>query len=284
MHRHPPTNGLGSNTCIGDAFNLAWKVNLVVKGIAAPSLLDTFSAERQPVGQEVVKVANDSLRKHIAIWQLLGLQPPGTTIEEKAAGIKALKENSEKGKETRKKFRALVDDVYHETAALGVEMGQKYFGSAIYDADEAESWRPPGREVIDPILYYEPCAYPGRRLPHLWLGTEVPSKMVSTHDLAGKGDFCLFIGVAGQKWRKAAASVSKELGLPIKVVGVGAQQEWVDVYFNWEEKMGIDEDGALLVRPDLFCGWRSERRFESEAECTVKLRRVVSSILGWITA
>ena len=34
VHRHPPMNGLGSNTCIQDAFNLAWKVALVEKGKA----------------------------------------------------------------------------------------------------------------------------------------------------------------------------------------------------------------------------------------------------------
>jgi 2-polyprenyl-6-methoxyphenol hydroxylase-like FAD-dependent oxidoreductase len=32
VHRHPPANGLGSNTCIQDAFNLAWKIAYVLKG------------------------------------------------------------------------------------------------------------------------------------------------------------------------------------------------------------------------------------------------------------
>ena len=34
VHRHPPANGLGSNTCIQDAFNLAWKIAYVLKGEA----------------------------------------------------------------------------------------------------------------------------------------------------------------------------------------------------------------------------------------------------------
>lgn len=33
VHRHPPMNGLGQNTCIQDAFNLAWKVAYVEKGM-----------------------------------------------------------------------------------------------------------------------------------------------------------------------------------------------------------------------------------------------------------
>lgn len=33
VHRHPPMNGLGSNTCVQDSFNLAWKMAYVLKGI-----------------------------------------------------------------------------------------------------------------------------------------------------------------------------------------------------------------------------------------------------------
>jgi 2-polyprenyl-6-methoxyphenol hydroxylase-like FAD-dependent oxidoreductase len=33
VHRHPPMNALGSNTCVQDAFNLAWKMAYVLKGI-----------------------------------------------------------------------------------------------------------------------------------------------------------------------------------------------------------------------------------------------------------
>jgi 2,4-dichlorophenol 6-monooxygenase len=47
VHRHPPTNGLGSNTSIQDAYNLCWKLKFVLEGNAAPSLLDSYSAERQ---------------------------------------------------------------------------------------------------------------------------------------------------------------------------------------------------------------------------------------------
>lgn len=54
-HRHPPFNGLGSNTCIQDAYNIAWKLAYVIKGLAGPELLDSFSPERQPVGAGVVE-------------------------------------------------------------------------------------------------------------------------------------------------------------------------------------------------------------------------------------
>jgi hypothetical protein len=53
-HIHPPTGGQGMNTGIQDAYNLAWKLALVLAGAAPESLLDSYEAERRPVGAEVV--------------------------------------------------------------------------------------------------------------------------------------------------------------------------------------------------------------------------------------
>lgn len=50
-HQLPPTRGgFGANTGIDDAYNLAWKLQMVLAGQAAPALLETYSAERQPIG------------------------------------------------------------------------------------------------------------------------------------------------------------------------------------------------------------------------------------------
>jgi 2-polyprenyl-6-methoxyphenol hydroxylase-like FAD-dependent oxidoreductase len=53
-HIHPPTGAQGMNTGIQDGYNLAWKLALAVQGRAAPGLLDSYHAERHPVGEEVV--------------------------------------------------------------------------------------------------------------------------------------------------------------------------------------------------------------------------------------
>ena len=53
-HIHPPTGAQGMNTGIQDAYNLGWKLALAVRGAAAPGLLDSYHAERHPVGEEVV--------------------------------------------------------------------------------------------------------------------------------------------------------------------------------------------------------------------------------------
>jgi 2-polyprenyl-6-methoxyphenol hydroxylase-like FAD-dependent oxidoreductase len=53
-HIHPPTGAQGMNTGIQDACNLAWKLALALDGSAHPRLLDSYDAERRPVGEEVV--------------------------------------------------------------------------------------------------------------------------------------------------------------------------------------------------------------------------------------
>ena len=57
-HVHSTTGGQGMNCCMQDAFNLGWKLALVVKGYARPGLLDTYGAERRPVAGQVIWAAS----------------------------------------------------------------------------------------------------------------------------------------------------------------------------------------------------------------------------------
>ena len=56
-HLMPPNGGFGGNTGIHDGHNLAWKLALVLKGLAGPQLLTTYEAERRPVGKFTVEQA-----------------------------------------------------------------------------------------------------------------------------------------------------------------------------------------------------------------------------------
>jgi 2-polyprenyl-6-methoxyphenol hydroxylase-like FAD-dependent oxidoreductase len=56
-HVMPPMGGFGGNTGVQDTHNLAWKLALVLKGIAGPQLLATYDAERQPVGELAIRQA-----------------------------------------------------------------------------------------------------------------------------------------------------------------------------------------------------------------------------------
>jgi 2-polyprenyl-6-methoxyphenol hydroxylase-like FAD-dependent oxidoreductase len=54
-HIHSPAGAQGMNTGIQDAWNLGWKLALVAGGAANPALLDTYGAEREPVGRAVLR-------------------------------------------------------------------------------------------------------------------------------------------------------------------------------------------------------------------------------------
>ena len=54
-HIHSIAGGQGWNVCIQDAYNLAWKLALVVQGQAKEELLDTYERERKPVSDQVIE-------------------------------------------------------------------------------------------------------------------------------------------------------------------------------------------------------------------------------------
>ncbi|MGH3316285.1 MAG: FAD-dependent monooxygenase [Nocardioidaceae bacterium] len=56
-HVMPPTGGFGGNTGVADAHNLAWKLALTTQGSAGDALLDTYEAERRPIGELTVEQA-----------------------------------------------------------------------------------------------------------------------------------------------------------------------------------------------------------------------------------
>lgn len=61
-HIHSPVGGQGMNTGIQDAYNLAWKLALVARGLAPESLLDSFQAERHPVAKQVLENTDAATR------------------------------------------------------------------------------------------------------------------------------------------------------------------------------------------------------------------------------
>ncbi|WP_406101460.1 rifampin monooxygenase [Streptomyces sp. NBC_01003] len=74
-HIHPPTGGQGLNLGVQDAFNLGWKLAAAVNGWAPEGLLDTYHAERHPVGARVL----DNTRAQIT---LLGTDPGAAALRE----------------------------------------------------------------------------------------------------------------------------------------------------------------------------------------------------------
>ncbi|KAL1980673.1 hypothetical protein VTN96DRAFT_3653 [Rasamsonia emersonii] len=279
VHRHPPMNGLGSNTCIQDAFNLAWKIAYVHRGLAPASLLSSYSVERQPVGRSIITRANQAFRDHFHVWDALGTTPQDVSTRRQV--LEELRSATPEGRQRRRAFQEAISRTSHEFHGLGVEMGQRYTGLCVYDADEQHPYQRLGRAAQDDVLYYEPSTYPGCRLPHVWLNKAIPTEPVSTIDLAGHGAFTLFTGIGGEHWKRAAERVSAQLGVPVNVHSIGFRQDWEDVYFDWERLRGVEESGAVLVRPDRFVAWRAQKTLGNEEECQAKLSQVMQAILGY---
>jgi 2,4-dichlorophenol 6-monooxygenase len=266
-HRHPPANGLGSNTSIQDSYNLAWKLALVLRGKANESLLDSYNAERQPVGRQVVDRANKSVAEMGAWMGAVGFHP-GQSSEEAMACIDRLLGPG--GEQQRQNLLAGLDLMNGQFNAHGVELGQRYVSEAI--VSNGTPFPPYER---DPELYYHPTTHPGAHLPHAWLqrGTED----ISTLDLCGYDRFTLLLGTDGSAWIEAAERVACETGVRIEPLAVGLGQPNNDVLGQWIRTREVSDRGCLLVRPDRFVAWRCA---EAVPDPAGELRRVMESILG----
>jgi 2,4-dichlorophenol 6-monooxygenase len=246
VHRHPPSNGLGSNTSVGDAYNLAWKLAHVLRGDADPSLLRTYDVERQPVGEQIVKRANQSIEEFGPIFHALGLLDTDDP-QQMVANMAARKDATPQAAAQRDELRAAIELKNYEFNAHGVELGQRYRSDAV-----ASDGTPEPEYERDAELYYHATTWPGARLPHCWVGRN--GRRVSTLDLCGKGRFTLLTGINGAAhWRAAAAAL--DLDVPVVVIGPG--QEVEDLYDDWARLREVAESGCVLVRPDMHVGWRS---------------------------
>jgi 2,4-dichlorophenol 6-monooxygenase len=250
VHRHPPSNGLGSNTSIQDAYNLAWKLALVLKGQADPSLLDSYDAERAPIGRQIVTRANQSIEEFGPIFGALGLLDD-RGFAQMRANMEARKAATPEAAEQREALRRAIAFKDYEFNAHGVEMNQRYRSGAVApDGTPEPEWQ------RDRELYYQPTTWPGARLPHVWLGHG--GHQVSTLDLAGKGRFSLFTGVNGAAWAQAAAQASERSGVPIEVFVIGPGQAYEDLFGDWALAREVEESGCVLVRPDMHVAWRAQ--------------------------
>jgi putative polyketide hydroxylase len=146
-HVQTSAGGLGMNTGIQDGHNLAWKLAAVLHGQAAPSLLDTYEAERRSAAALSVGYSRTMTRS-------VGIGPSG----DGTPGI-------------------MHED--HHAAALRAMMFYGYRSQAIVADDQPGSGPETELDVLDDD------ARPGYRLPHHWLTSG--DDRVSTVDIAGSG-------------------------------------------------------------------------------------------------
>jgi 2,4-dichlorophenol 6-monooxygenase len=268
VHRHPPSSGLGSNTSMQDAFNLAWKLAYVVKGYADPSLLNSYSLERVPVGKQVVTRANQSRIDYGPLNECFRTTGAADPV---AAGLAKLRDPGPEGVAVREALLEALELKNYEFNAHGVELNQRYESGAVVPDPAA------GPEVFarDRQLYLQATTRPGAKLPHVWLVDEHGAR-VSTLDVTGKGRFSLLTGLAGGAWVQAAQG----LGLPFLRTVVVGEKGAEDPYGAWARVRGVHEAGAVLVRPDGYVAWRRSDAVWDVDEARRELAGVFDAILG----
>lgn len=267
VHRHPPSSGLGSNTSIQDAHNLAWKLAYVIKGWATTDLLSSYTEERAPIGKQVVARANQSRLDYGPINALFRTTDK---VDPVAAGLAKMTDPGPDGVAVRDALnRALaLKDTEHN--AHGTEMNHRYVSNAVIPDDAAgdEVW------ARDRGLYLQATTRPGAKVPHVWLTDESGHKH-STLDATGHGVFTLLTGLAGGQWEHAVT----ELALPylhsIVVGGSGHR----DPYLAWHRIREVAEDGCVLVRPDGYVAWRCHTAMAEVSDAVDRLNDVLQKIL-----
>ncbi|WP_439588995.1 FAD-dependent monooxygenase [Hydrogenophaga sp.] len=265
-HRHTPTTGLGLNSAIHDAHNLAWKLALVIGGQASDALLDTYESERRPAAERNVNWALFTFSNHQLTGAAIGLVPGDP--QRSRTNFEALLADSDDGESRRHRFREVMKLHNTEYQANDLEIGVQYeLGALVSDGTPLPRRDPTGR-------HYVPSTRPGARLPHAWLQRD--GKDISTQDLVPRDAFVLLTARQASPWVEAAARAAQALGVRIDVVSICDGGDVQDVRHEWRRIREVGDDGVLLVRPDQIIAWRT---LQGHADPESQLKTVFRSVL-----
>ncbi|KAH7407316.1 FAD binding domain protein [Cadophora sp. MPI-SDFR-AT-0126] len=256
-HRRPPTTGLGLNTSIEDARNIAWKLAAVLNKGANISLLDTYETERRPIGLRNCDWGLFTFSNMAVLQAAVGLVPGAREYNNER--FRRIFEDSPYGRTARHQIQRAISTQDIEFTAHDLELGFVYQNGAVVP----DGSRPP---PVDPAgQTYIPTTRPGHRLPHAWLEAK-NGNVISTQDLlqVGNHDFFLITDEEGDGWVQAAKAISK---LTTQTIGAAqirsqAHSKGTELYYDyqdqWAKAREIRNGGAILVRPDNFVAWRSD--------------------------
>jgi putative polyketide hydroxylase len=187
-HRTTPDGGVGMNTGVASAHNLAWKVGAVAAGWAAEPLLDSYEQERRAVAQRNVDYSAGR----------------GEGMLKIATAIRAGDLDT---------VRAAIAARGATGTRQGMDLGYTYESAAIMP----DGSDPPA--VAEPMRDYVQNARPGARAPHLWLADGR-----STLDLYGNG-MVVISGAEGDPWVRAARDLGGGIPVTAHALQTGGRAE-----------------------------------------------------------
>jgi 2-polyprenyl-6-methoxyphenol hydroxylase-like FAD-dependent oxidoreductase len=229
-HLFTPTGGFGMNTGIDDSSNLAWKLAAALQGWGGPRLLDSYEAERKPIGYRNTGASRKyASRMHDAVV-------PDEVEAEGAAGDAA---RAAASKMTYVRYNHFNRD--EDKDAVGVQIGGRYDGSPIIVADG----EPPPEVFPDTYDVYVPTSLPGGRAPHLWLDDKREMGS-SLFDRLGRGFTLLRFNAAMETSALERAAAARRI--PLSVLDVRVPEA--------RALYGCD---LALIRPDQYIAWRGDR-------------------------
>ena len=252
-HRHPPSNGLGSNTSIQDGFNLAWKLAMVRQGAGrrrSCSTATTPSARRSPSRSSPAPTSR-------------------STSSARSSRRSACSTAIDPVKMQQQHGRALRRHAGGRGAARGAPQGDRLQGLRVRRAwrrDEpalhvrrGRHRRPAGAGLREGPRTPLPADDLARRAPAACLGVRRDAARRSRRSTsAGQGAFTLLTGIGGEGWvdggrRRSARNSASPSARHV----IGPRQHWQDLTGDWARAREVRDAGCVLVRPDHHVAWRA---------------------------
>jgi len=210
--------GFGMNTGIGDAANLGWKLNAVIRGWADPRLLDSYSEERVPVVKWIRDLCEESTQHVGPRWAVPGMEEPGP------AGDALRRTIGER----------IVAQKRRELVSFGAQFGAAYGGSSVVVGDGT---KPPAATFGE----FTPSASPGARAPHIWL--EEGHSLFD--EIAHQGFTLLRLDPNADTRPMERAAAAR--GVPLKIATP-----------THKELRSLYQAPLALIRPDHHVAWRGD--------------------------
>jgi len=253
-HIHSPIGGQGMNTGMQDAYNLAWKMALVLKSKSPEALLDSYNAERHKIGEEVVNLT-DTATKMATIHN-----PVLSAIRNKMMGI-----------------LSKIDPIQHKIVSTLTQLEYHYKDSPIVDERWFESHEVEG---------YVPHGYdhkPGERFKDYVLKSVDGGIKSELYGLlsGSQHELLIFTGAEPEDMEieeisKIAESV-KEYGTLIEThLIIGSKNipdglpeipsTWIDPHHEMHKDFAAAKASLYLIRPDGYIAFRNQPASATDLE------------------